>query len=98
MSVVQQAGAIAARVRNDKIEFLIVTAKRQPDAWIFPKGHIERRESLEDAAVRELEEEADVRGKPIGRVGSSRFRSKGEDVKCTYFLIRAKNKGRPREG
>ena len=98
MPVVQQAGAIAVRVRDDRTEFLIVTARRRPDQWIFPKGHIERRETPGEAAVRELEEEADVRGKLVGRVGASRFRSKGEDVKCTYYLIRAKRKGRPREG
>ena len=98
MPRIQQAGAIAARVRGDDTEFLLVTARKQPDEWIFPKGHIERGETPEDAALRELEEEADVRGRLVGKVGASRFRSKREDVECSYFLIHARGDGRPCEG
>ena len=98
MKLVAQAGAIAARVRHGKTEFLIVTAKKAPDEWIFPKGHIERGETAEDAAVRELEEEAGVLGTLVAKVGASRFRSKKEDVECSYFLIRATANGRPRDG
>ena len=79
-------------------EFLIVTAKDEPHRWIFPKGHVEREETLEEAARRELREEADVLGDLIGAVGSSRFRSRDEEVDVTYFLISARTGGQSKEG
>ena len=68
MPRIQQAGAIAARVRGDDTEFLLVTARKQPDEWIFPKGHIERGETAEDAALRELREETGVTAELLGLI------------------------------
>ena len=77
---------------------LLVTARQDPGQWIFPKGHVEPGEELTGAALRELDEEAGVEGAIVGRVGSSTFRSGSEDVEVTYFLVRATNQGRDREG
>ena len=66
----------------------MVRAKRSPDHWIFPKGHIEERESPKEAAVRELEEEAGVKGSVIAAVGELEFSWKDDDVRVEYFLVK----------
>ena len=41
------------------------------DAWVLPKGHVERGETVAEAAVREAQEETGVKaelGKPLGEV------------------------------
>ena len=68
--------------------FLVIRARKNPDHWIFPKGHIEPGETAEHAALRELREEAGVEGELIGRMGTSAFRSGAEDVEVTYYLVR----------
>lgn len=98
MERIRQAGAIAVRLEGPEPLFLVVTARRNPQEWIFPKGHLEPDEAPVDAAVRELSEEAGVRGTPLGPVGSATFRSGDEEVDVTYFLIQASSAGDAREG
>jgi len=86
---VSEAGAIAVRKGGPQPLFLLVTSRSDAKEWIFPKGHPEPGESLVAAAQRELLEEAGVRGKPLGEVGVSVFRSGLEEVEATYFLIEA---------
>jgi 8-oxo-dGTP pyrophosphatase MutT (NUDIX family) len=87
MQLIAQAGAIAVRGQGDEAEVVIVRARRSP-AWIFPKGHIDAGETAEQAAVRELAEEAAVVGEALTVVGSLRFRSGSEPVEVTYYLVR----------
>ncbi|HSK17781.1 MAG TPA: NUDIX domain-containing protein [Longimicrobiales bacterium] len=88
MNAIQQAGAIAFRMQDDQPIILLVRARRDPDAWIFPKGHVEPGESIAAAALRELEEEGGVVGEIVSEVGSSSFREGGETYAVTYFLVR----------
>ena len=88
-SRVKQAGAIAIRGTGADVEVLLVRAKKNPRHWIFPKGHVESGETLEQAAMRELREEAGVVGEMLGPIGVSRFRSGDENVDVHYFLARA---------
>ena len=67
---------------------LIVRAKKTPTDWIFPKGHIEKGETAEVAARRELEEEAGCTGDSLGSLGSLEFQSGEEMVTVEYFLIK----------
>ena len=93
-----QAGAIAVRLEGPEPLVLLVTARQNPEHWIFPKGHVEPGEKLAATALRELDEEAGVEGEILGCVGSSTLRSGGEEIEVTYFLVRATNEGKGREG
>jgi 8-oxo-dGTP pyrophosphatase MutT (NUDIX family) len=85
---IDQAGAVAVRGHGPAAEVLVVRARKNPEHWIFPKGHIEKGESAEDAALRELREEGGVDGS-IGRLlGVSTFEYRNEQIKVSYFLVR----------
>jgi 8-oxo-dGTP pyrophosphatase MutT (NUDIX family) len=87
---VAQGGGIAYRAQGGAIAILLVTAKKEPSAWIFPKGHIEPGENAGQAALRETQEEAGVDGELIGPAGAAlEFQSGSESVRVEYFVIRA---------
>lgn len=81
-----QAGAIAFRMVNRDLRILVVSAKRTPDTWIFPKGHIESGESADAAAIRELREEAGIDAVPIEHVGYSILQSNDTRILVEYIL------------
>lgn len=83
----EQAGAVAVKMADGNPVVLLVTAKRAPDAWIFPKGHVEPGENERDAAVRELREEAGIDGSVIGHIGLSLVHSGGGRLLVEYFLL-----------
>jgi 8-oxo-dGTP pyrophosphatase MutT (NUDIX family) len=65
------AGAIVYRAGAAGPEYLLVRGKKDPQSWVFPKGHIEPGENARDAALREVLEEAGVRARvvaPLGRM------------------------------
>lgn len=89
-NVVLQAGGIAFRADGGAVSVLVVTSKKAPAEWVFPKGHIEPGETAAAAAVRETHEEAGVEGVLLGPVGAPlEFQSGHELVSVRYFLIRA---------
>ena len=98
MATVKQAGAIAFRHDAGDLRVLIVTARQNPSHWIFPKGHIERGETAEDAALREAEEEAGVNGTIVRSAGSVSFAAGPDTIAVEYFLVEATNAGGAREG
>ena len=76
------------RGRGSDAEVLVIRAKKNPEHWIFPKGHIESGESAEDAALRELREEGGVDGAVSRLLGVSTFQFGHEHIKVSYFLVR----------
>src|SRR5262250_1791572 len=68
--VLQQAAMIPYRIRKERVEVALVTTSRGK-GWIVPKGSVGEGEGPRDAAIREAEEEAGLRGvvtrKPLGR-------------------------------
>jgi len=79
------------RRKGDRLEVLLVRAKRDPTAWIFPKGHIESGETPEETAARETREEAGVEGEILRAVGEPlEFDNGRELVRVQYFLMRAR--------
>jgi ADP-ribose pyrophosphatase YjhB (NUDIX family) len=93
----EEAGAIVMRLTGQDPEVLLVRAKRPPHDWIFPKGHIEAGETAEDAARRELAEEAGVTGRLLGFVGESRFVNRDRDFHVVYHLFEPLVTGLPHE-
>jgi 8-oxo-dGTP pyrophosphatase MutT (NUDIX family) len=92
---IEQAGAIIAGLRNGEPATLLVTGKRNPAHWIFPKGHVERGESLDETALREAEEEAGVRGTLLGPAGALSFVDRGQTIRVHYFVVLTRDDGTP---
>jgi phosphohistidine phosphatase len=57
----RQAAVIPYRIRRRRLEVALVTTSRGK-SWIVPKGCVDEGERPRDAAIREAEEEAGVRG------------------------------------
>jgi 8-oxo-dGTP pyrophosphatase MutT (NUDIX family) len=97
MLLIQQSGAIVVRMDGDEPQVLLVTAKRNPQRWIFPKGHIEKGETAEQAALREAREEAGVVSRTIGSAGSLEYRFLGAGFRVEYFVTELKRESGPPE-
>jgi 8-oxo-dGTP pyrophosphatase MutT (NUDIX family) len=98
MAKIEQAGAIVVRPGKTEPRILLVTARRNPDNWIFPKGHVEPGERLPDAAAREALEEAGVDGKVAGPAGSLAFDFGSDSYRVHYFVLTTADLGEEREG
>ena len=78
------AGGVVYRESPRGPEYLIVRARRDPSVWVLPKGRIERGETCEQAAVREVEEEAGCHAAVIAPLGQLVFGS----VRTRVYLMR----------
>jgi 8-oxo-dGTP pyrophosphatase MutT (NUDIX family) len=92
------AGGIVFRRSADGVRFLLIRDSYKN--WGFPKGHLERGESPDGAAVREVEEETGLRGLSLKgpvEIIDWHFRFRGRLVHkiCHFFLIEAAA-GQPR--
>lgn len=63
------AGGVVFRRSEGELEYLLVRARKPPDAWVFPKGHLEEGETPERAALREVLEEAGVHVSVVSSLG-----------------------------
>jgi 8-oxo-dGTP pyrophosphatase MutT (NUDIX family) len=77
-----QAGGIV--VWRDRV-ILRRTARGE---WVFPKGWIDPGETAEQAAVREVREEAGVRAEIVRLAGSASYEADGETREVVYYLMR----------
>jgi 8-oxo-dGTP diphosphatase len=58
------------------------------DDWTLPKGKLDRGESFEDAALREVEEETGLRCRLVRELPSSEYRDpKGRSKLVRYWLM-----------
>ena len=83
----QEAGGIVVRDRGKNPSVLLVQSRAEPRAWIFPKGHVERGESREEAALRECREEGGVDGRIVRALASQQMTSGQQPVEVHYFLV-----------
>ena len=97
MALINQAGSIVVRLDGKEPEVLLVTGKRNPKSWIFPKGHIEKGETAEQAALRETREEAGIVGHPIAPAGVLEYGFLGAKARVEYFLVQFKKEAGPPE-
>jgi 8-oxo-dGTP pyrophosphatase MutT (NUDIX family) len=96
---IPQAGAIVFRMEDDRPLVLLVRSKKNPEIWVFPKGHIDAGESAEATAARETWEEAGVEGDLGDAVGAPlEFESNGESVSVQYFVLIARREEPSPEG
>lgn len=68
MTNLPKLAALAVLVQGDQL--LLVKRRNEPDAglWGFPGGHVDLGETAMDAAVRELQEETGIIGRPLGYI------------------------------
>ena len=81
------AGGIVYRRRGENLEMLIVRARPSPHDWVLPKGHIERGETPEACARREIREEAGVDGKPEILIGVDRYVGPRGAIVVAFYLL-----------
>jgi 8-oxo-dGTP pyrophosphatase MutT (NUDIX family) len=98
VGLIEQAGAIVFGMRDGAPAVLLVTARRNPDHWVFPKGHVERGETLEVAAIREAEEEAGVTGEILQTAGALEFALGKDTIRVHHFVMFTRDKGEPEPG
>jgi len=102
MPIEKSAGAVIFRRENNKIYYLLLhypsSAKAAKDYWDFPKGHIEKGETLEATVKREVEEETGltdikfVEGFKEGIKYFFKFKGKNIFKIVTFFLAETKEK------
>ena len=88
LPVIAQAGAIVFRIEGGIVRVLLVRAKKDPNLWVFPKGHIDPGEQPAMAALREAFEEAGVAGLVLRSAGPPLTFPRGNEVVAvSYFLV-----------
>ena len=96
--IVDQGGAVVYRINGGRPEILLIRAKKTPQDWVFPKGHIEPGESSEQTAVRETREEAGVEAKVVLNLSPPLIFPSGKTiVRVRYYLLEAVGETTPQE-
>ena len=92
LPVEYRAGGIACRKVDDRLEFLMVTSNSNKERWILPAGHIEPGENPEEAAVREVREEAGISCEIIADLGNIQYtwfrNNQKTAIDTRFFLMR----------
>ena len=71
------------RLRNSELSVCIILAICVPRVWSLPKGHVEARETQEQAALREVREETGCWAELITKLS---------DISYWFYINRAKHK------
>lgn len=82
-----EAGAIVTKIHDGKLKFLTIHRIKMND-YTLPKGHVEVRESLEDAARREVYEETGHRVEIENFIDSFEYKVKESKDGNDIFIIR----------
>jgi 8-oxo-dGTP pyrophosphatase MutT (NUDIX family) len=89
---------VVVRTDGDGPRVLVVSARRAPDEWVLPKGHIEAGETAGETAAREVLEEAGVVATAGESLGTETFTTPRGRVTTEFFLMRFDREGPPGEG
>ena len=91
-----QAGAVLVKGEEEERRVLLVTNKEK-SRWIFPKGTVKKKETEEEAAAREAEEETGVRGHVVAYIGAVESEEDDKLVRVDYFLLAVDEESEPSE-
>jgi 8-oxo-dGTP pyrophosphatase MutT (NUDIX family) len=85
--MVRAAGGLVRRNGRGTMRLAIVHRPGYDD-WSFPKGKVDRGETLEQTALREVEEETGLRCKLVAPLGCTAYSDhKGRDKVACYWLM-----------
>ena len=93
-SMLRAAGGVVYRDGDPDTgpEFLVVHRNRYHD-WSLPKGKLDRGESYEEAAMREIQEETGVKCERLDYLGAITYETKGERLKIVKYWLSKKREG-----
>ncbi|MBQ4627203.1 MAG: NUDIX domain-containing protein, partial [Clostridia bacterium] len=88
----RSCGAVVYRIINDEVRYLLIKNRRSTH-WGFPKGHIEKGETNEQTAMREVLEETGIHIQILPQFASkSEYTIQGRVEKSvTIFLAKTKD-------
>lgn len=86
------AGGVVVRRVDGRAEVAAIRPAGKESVWALPKGNIAEGERVEEAAVREVEEETGLKVSPVAKLGHVRYTysAGGERIFkiVTFFLFR----------
>ncbi|ORY10994.1 hypothetical protein LY90DRAFT_438722, partial [Neocallimastix californiae] len=74
------AGCVPIDPKTGKV--LLISCRKKPNCWIFPKGGWENDETVTSAAMRETWEEAGVKGEIVSMIGKFKQYKKFKKNTC----------------
>jgi 8-oxo-dGTP pyrophosphatase MutT (NUDIX family) len=87
------AGGVVYRVNNGAKEYLLVTASKNRNRWVLPKGHIEAGETEHEAAKREVAEEAGINATIVKKLGNTvHIKNLLVPINVAFFLMEYRDK------
>ena len=66
----------------------VLLRRSKNNVWLFPKGHVEQGENLQQAAEREIEEETGVLAKAADYLGRINYTLQEDLYEVHFFLMR----------
>lgn len=94
----RSAGGLVLKQRNGAFEGLLI-GRSSPRIWSFPKGHVEPTETIETAAVREVQEETGIEAVIIDKLSDIRYwfySDKTKHSKVVHFFLMRYLRGMPK--
>ena len=93
----RSAGGLVLKQRNGSFDGLVI-GRASPRIWSFPKGHVEPSETIETAAVREVQEETGIEAIIIDKLSDIRYwfySNKLKHSKVVHFFLMRYLRGMP---
>ncbi|MFM7367489.1 MAG: NUDIX hydrolase [Sphaerospermopsis kisseleviana] len=85
--ICKQSGVIPYRVRDGKVEVLLITSRKR-QSWVIPKGGVCKGMTPPDSAAKEAWEEAGVIGRVnTEKIGAYKYRKRGNIYRVHLFWL-----------